>query len=118
VALTTPPPADPSTIVVLSSSWMRPSSCIICCWRRCRLPMVMASLSVGVSGPRRPESAARGGPSSASADFADIHELVGEDLARLRQQIDGIRVGRGRLEVRRDAANDHRSPKIVPDAFL
>ena len=50
VALTTPPPAEPSTVAASSSVWTRSISCCICCAMRCRLPMPIVWVLLVSSG--------------------------------------------------------------------
>src|SRR5919107_2222978 len=66
---------------------MRPSSCIICCWSRCMLPMFMTCLlSTRVSCVRvQVWRFATLHVADRSAHFADIDELVGEDPACFRE---------------------------------
>ena len=109
VTATTPPPAEPSTSVVSSSPWIRSISCCICCAIRCRLAIPIGLLLSSILGGQSAATDRRLLPRPvrpASADLADVGEIVGEDPAGLGDQV--VRSGRREFDVGDDAADRHR----------
>src|SRR3954451_24540570 len=129
-ALTTPPPADPSTWASRSSPSMRCISCCICWAIRCRLPIPMVRTSCRRRAVRlvwRNAAAVAhivGRVMSerdvGSRHLAHVDEVLREDPPRLADQVGGLAdQNRGTvLEVRRDAPNVHRPAEDTADAVL
>src|SRR4051794_26372956 len=119
-ALTTPPPAEPSTWASRSSASMRAISCCICWAIRCRLPIPMSSLLLWPRGDAESGGSPPGLHGGWSGHLAHIHEIVGEDPASLADEVRRLARCHRRnvLEVGRHAADADDPPENPPDAIL